>query len=70
MRNVFPHSRCWNGLGHFLRSISNLMSLRFGFAPFDDGAIQNGTWTSAEGESCSNGMFHFVECLEIIRGRA
>jgi hypothetical protein len=44
-----PHSRCWNGLGH-LRSIPNLKSLRFGFAPFDDTAIQYGTWTSAEGE--------------------
>jgi len=43
-----PHPRCWNGLGYFLRSIRNLKYLRFGFAPFNSGGADRGTWQYAE----------------------
>ncbi|PMD35777.1 hypothetical protein L207DRAFT_586815 [Hyaloscypha variabilis F] len=43
-----PHPRCWNGLGKFLCSIPGLKNLRFGFAPFDVGLTDQGTWLHAE----------------------
>ena len=44
----YPHTKCWNGLGHFLRSIPGLTVLRFGFDPFETGTVNRGTWLYAE----------------------
>lgn len=41
---TIPHTRVWNGLGKFLQAAPNLKYLRFGFAPFEKGSMDRGTW--------------------------
>lgn len=39
-----PDTKAWDGLGKFLQAASNLKYLRFGFAPFENGSLNRGTW--------------------------
>jgi hypothetical protein len=43
-----PHLVFWQGLGLFLQAIPNLKDLRFGFAPFQHGVIDEGTWADSQ----------------------